>query len=93
MGIGRRAILQSTDSLLADSREPPLGAYLVTPRRGYLHHGIYVGGSRVVHYCGLAHGLRGGPVEEVPLARFASNGHSEPWSPPVRGKAKQSHML
>jgi hypothetical protein len=72
MGIGRRAILQSTDSLLAGNREPPLGAHLVTPRRGYLHHGIHVGGSKVVHYSGLAHGLRGGPVEEVPLARFAS---------------------
>jgi len=56
---------------LADHQEPPLGSHLVTPRRGYLHHGIYVGGRKVVHYAGLAHGLRRGPVEEVPLARFA----------------------
>lgn len=47
-----------------------LGAHLVTPRRGYLHHGIYVGGDRVVHYAGIAGGLHRGPVEEVPLARF-----------------------
>jgi hypothetical protein len=48
----------------------PLGAHLVTPRRGYVHHGIYVGDGNVVHYAGLAGGLHRGPVEEVPLARF-----------------------
>jgi hypothetical protein len=47
-----------------------LGSHLVTPRRGYLHHGIYVGDGMVVHYAGLATGLHRGPVEEVPLARF-----------------------
>jgi Lecithin retinol acyltransferase len=59
------------DRLLVDDQEPPLGAHLVTPRRGYLHHGIYVGARKVVHYSGLAHGLRRGPVEEVPFAHFA----------------------
>jgi hypothetical protein len=48
-----------------------LGSHLVTPRRGYLHHGIHVGARKVVHYSGLAHGLRRGPVEEVPFAHFA----------------------
>jgi len=52
--------------------EPPLGAHLVTPRRGYTHHGIYAGAGRVIHYRGLAHGLRRGPVEEVSLAGFAA---------------------
>src|SRR3977135_79547 len=47
-----------------------MGAHLRTPRRGYLHHGIYVGDGKVVHYAGLASGLHRGPVEEVPLARF-----------------------
>jgi hypothetical protein len=56
-------------------REPPLGYHLVTPRRGYPHHGIYVGARKVVHYSGLAHGLRRGPVEEVPFARFACGHH------------------
>jgi hypothetical protein len=65
--------IHSTDRLLAGNQEPPLGSHLVTPRRGYLHHGIYVGGRKVVHYSGLAHGLRGGPVEEVPLSHFASS--------------------
>jgi hypothetical protein len=59
------------DWLLVGDREPPLGSHLVTPRRGYLHHGIYVGARKVVHYSGLTHGLRRGPVEEVPFAHFA----------------------
>jgi Lecithin retinol acyltransferase len=56
---------------LVGDQEPPLGSHLVTPRRGYLHHGIYVGARKVVHYSGLAHGLRRGPVEEVSFAHFA----------------------
>jgi hypothetical protein len=54
----------------AQRQEPPLGSHLITPRRGYLHHGIYVGDGNVVHYAGLAGGLHRGPVEEIPLARF-----------------------
>jgi len=49
----------------------PLGAHLVTRRFGYTHHGIYVGGGRVVHYAGLSHVTRRGPVEEVSLEDFA----------------------
>jgi hypothetical protein len=64
--------LPTTDLLMAADQEPPLGAHLLTPRREFLHHGIYVGGRKVVHYSGLAYGARGGPVEELPLARFAS---------------------
>lgn len=51
--------------------ELPIGAHLVTPRRGYSHHGIYVGEGRVVHYAGLCRGVHRGPVEEVSLERFA----------------------
>jgi hypothetical protein len=58
------------EQLAPQGQEPPLGSHLVTPRRGYLHHGIYVGDGWVVHYAGLAGGLHGGPVEEVPLNRF-----------------------
>ena len=57
--------------LLVSEQEPLVGSHIVTPRRGYLHHGIYVGGGRIVHYAGLAHGLRRGPVEEISIARFA----------------------
>jgi len=52
--------------------EPPIGAHLITPRRGYTHHGIYAGHGSVLHYAGLARDFRPGPVEEVPLGRFAN---------------------
>jgi lecithin:retinol acyltransferase len=53
-------------------QKPPLGAHLTTTRRGYCHHGIYVGEGRVVHYSGLSGGFwQCGPVEEVSLSRFA----------------------
>ena len=49
-----------------------LGAHLVTPRRGYTHHGIYVGGGRVVHYAGWSRAqFTRQPVEEVSLEEFA----------------------
>jgi len=59
------------DSLLPEGAEPLPAAHVLTPRRGYLHHGIYVGRGRVVHYAGLARGLFREPVEEVSLAEFA----------------------
>ena len=55
--------------------EPSIGAHLITPRRGYTHHGIYAGHGTVLHYAGLARDFRSGPVEEVSLERFA-NGRS-----------------
>src|SRR5260221_14323833 len=61
----------SCDRALDPEHEPPKGAHMVTPRRGYTHHGIYVGRGRVVQYGGLSRGLRRGPVEEVPLSQFA----------------------
>lgn len=63
--------LRSSDLALSPEREPPLGAHIVTPRRGYSHHGIYAGQGRVVQYGGLSRGLRRGPVEEVSLSQFA----------------------
>jgi len=51
--------------------EPPLAAHLVSPRRLYTHHGIYVGGGRVIHYAGFSSGFHRGPVEEVSLEEFA----------------------
>ena len=55
-----------------EAPEPPIGAHLITPRRGYTHHGIYAGQGSVLHYAGLARDLRPGPVEEVSLERFAN---------------------
>jgi hypothetical protein len=48
----------------------PIGAHLVTPRRGYMHHGVYAGQGRVIHYAGFNRVFRRGPVEEVGLSRF-----------------------
>jgi len=47
------------------------GTHLATSRRGYLHHGIYVGRGMVVHYAGLSRFLRARPVEEVAMSRFS----------------------
>ena len=47
-----------------------LGAHLVTPRVGYLHHGIYVGTGRVIHYRGFERGGRLGPIEAVSIEEF-----------------------
>lgn len=51
---------------------PPVGAHLVTPRRGYDHHGVHIGNGRVVHYSGLASGLQSGPIEEADLSTFSA---------------------
>ncbi len=57
--------------MLKDGEEPPLAAHLVTPRRGYLHHGLYVGNGRIIHYPGLVGRFRRRAVEEVSLGEFA----------------------
>jgi hypothetical protein len=67
--------MNTINSMTADSLHQvdiPVGAHLVTPRRGYMHHGIYVGGGEVVHYTGLANALRRGPVAKETLASFAA---------------------
>src|SRR5262245_45142880 len=61
----------ANDWPLAPGEEPPFAAHLVSPRALYTHHGIYLGQGRVIHYAGLACGLRRGPVEIVSLEDFA----------------------
>jgi hypothetical protein len=51
-------------------QEPPLGAHLITSRRGYNHHGLYVGRGQVIHYSGLSGFWQCGPVEQVSLRQF-----------------------
>jgi hypothetical protein len=65
-----RAGLSNTWTL-REGEEPPLAAHLVTPRRGYLHHGLYVGDGRIIHYPGLVGSARRRAVEEVSLREFA----------------------
>jgi hypothetical protein len=72
--VDSRRGLRPCDLLLDSDCEPPLGAHIVTPRRGYTHHGIYVGGGLVIQYGGLSRGLRRGPVEEVTLSQFYQAG-------------------
>jgi hypothetical protein len=60
----------STEWLLVEEQSAPLGSQVVSPRRGYLHHGIYVGDGKVVHYSGLGNGLLSGSVEETSFAGF-----------------------
>lgn len=47
------------------------GTHLTSRRRGYVHHGLYAGDGRVIHYAGYDRRFRRGPVEEVSLERFA----------------------
>jgi hypothetical protein len=63
--------------------EPALGAHLVTQRRGYAHHGIYVGGGKVVHYAGFAGSAHRGPVAEVTLEQFAAGHAITLWPHPL----------
>ena len=39
----------------------------------YAHHGIYLGGDKVIHYAGWANGLRAGKIETTSLADFMQN--------------------
>ncbi|WP_415912378.1 lecithin retinol acyltransferase family protein [Neptuniibacter sp. QD37_11] len=48
-----------------------IGSHLWVKRKGYTHHGIYIGNKLVIHYSGLADGLQSGPVETVSLREFA----------------------
>lgn len=49
----------------------PLGAHLISLRRGYVHHGIYVGAGRVIHYGGFHRPGDKRPIETVSLECFA----------------------
>jgi lecithin:retinol acyltransferase len=61
------------DQTLDPELEPPLGAHLVTPRRAYTHHGIYVGLGRVVQYGGLSRGLgRGACAVSIAATKLTS---------------------
>lgn len=34
------------DRMLTDCEEPPIAAHLLTPRSGFVHHGIYLGAGK-----------------------------------------------
>lgn len=61
---------------------PDIGSHLVTPRRCYTHHGIYIGNKEVIQYSGFAGGTlnshdivptdgsKRSPIEKVHLSEF-----------------------
>ena len=49
----------------------PAGSHLTSPRKFYVHHGIYLGDGKVAHYSGLSASLRAGPIEVTDLHQFA----------------------
>ena len=71
--LGRKRQTAAAVSQITGRRQGilPPGTHLVTSRRGYMHHGIYVGRGMVVHYAGLSRFLHSGPVEEVTMSRFS----------------------
>ncbi|SDC87775.1 lecithin retinol acyltransferase family protein [Paraburkholderia lycopersici] len=54
------------------TRDLPVGTHLATRRPGYMHHGIYIGSGRVIHYAGLSRHLGSGPVEAVSIEDFSA---------------------
>jgi hypothetical protein len=66
----RESWYRGCDRRLDEWEEPPLGAHLVTPRSGFVHHGIYVGQGKVVHSGAVSGFVPRGPVEEVSLQYF-----------------------
>lgn len=59
------------EDVAARDRPPPLAAHIVASRLGYMHHGIYVGDGKVMHYAGMSRAFRRRPVVEVSLAEFS----------------------
>ena len=70
MGADHYLVVRFRDLIDPAPQILPLGAHLISPRRRYLHHGIYVGWDNVIHYSGSTHGLHRGPVEEISLNQF-----------------------
>ena len=95
---GTAAIVATTPAAAPAHADPtrsveadwPLGTHLVSPRRGYQHHGLYAGHGRVIHYAGFNRLFRRGPVEEVSIDRFARGQAVRAWphaTPAFAGQA------
>jgi HRAS-like suppressor 3 len=61
---------EGTDS--AFRPDLPIGAHLASKRAGYVHHGIYIGHGRVIHYAGLSRHPGRGPVETTSIEQFSA---------------------
>ncbi|EJM62821.1 lecithin retinol acyltransferase family protein [Pseudomonas sp. GM48] len=49
-----------------------IGSHLISPRKFYVHHGIYLGYGEVAHYSGFSSSLKPGPIEVTDLESFAN---------------------
>ena len=47
-----------------------LGSHIAVSRGFYTHHGIYIGGDKVVHYSGFAQAFKKGAVQETSIVDF-----------------------
>jgi hypothetical protein len=61
--------------LVSNADRLSAGSHLISPRKFYVHHGIYLGNGKVAHYSGLSASLQAGPIEVTDLDRFG-NGSS-----------------
>jgi len=64
--------LANSRALISAERGIPLGAHLISERKGYAHHGIYAGNGQVIHYGGFHHSGKRRPIEYIPLHDFAA---------------------
>ncbi|MFM0061478.1 lecithin retinol acyltransferase family protein [Paraburkholderia phytofirmans] len=60
------------DANVASEPDLPRGAHLATRRTGYIHHGIYIGDGKVIHYSGFSRRFSRGPVEIVSIDQFVA---------------------
>lgn len=55
-----------------DTSDLPIGSHLISPRKFYVHHGIYLGCGDVAHYSGFSGSFKPGPIEVTDLESFAN---------------------
>ncbi|ACD19904.1 lecithin retinol acyltransferase family protein [Paraburkholderia phytofirmans] len=60
------------DATAASEPDLSCGAHLATRRQGYVHHGIYIGDGKVIHYAGFSRRFSRGPVEIVSIDEFVA---------------------
>lgn len=70
-----KASSEPATSIVRDTDHLSAGSHLVSPRKFYVHHGIYLGDGKVAHYSGLSASLQAGPIEVTDLDHFG-NGSS-----------------
>ncbi len=46
------------------------GDHLITPRKGYEHHGLYLGDNEVIHHSGFSELFKKGPIQITSLEDF-----------------------